>query len=346
MDISKIDNNFAERCDVTDKSDIRFYDADSSPFTVHGVFKENGFYRRMPEDVAKKISVGVYALHTNTAGGRVRFKTNSPYVAIRAEMNCVGKMPHFALAGSGGFDLYADNVYVNSFVPPYNVESGYDGCIELGNGTIREITINFPRYSNVKALYIGLKDGSLLDAPSPYRGEKPIVYYGSSITQGGCASRPGTTYPCIVSRRFSYDYINLGFSGNAKAEDEMIDYIKGLSMSVFVFDYDHNSPNEEHLNATHERMFLAIREKHPTLPVIFMSRPKHYLNESEEWRLKIIRKTYENALSRGDKNVYLLTGKELTALCGNEGTVDNCHPTDFGFASMAQAVISVLENIL
>ena len=126
----------------------------------------------------------------------------------------------------------------------------------------------------------------------------------------------------------------------------MIDYIKGLSMSVFVFDYDHNSPNEEHLNATHERMFLAIREKHPTLPVIFMSRPKHYLNESEEWRLKIIRKTYENALSRGDKNVYLLTGKELTALCGNEGTVDNCHPTDFGFASMAQAVISVLENIL
>ncbi|MBQ9744079.1 MAG: hypothetical protein IJW19_03045 [Clostridia bacterium] len=345
MDISKIDNNFAERRDISSKQDIHFYNVDSAPFTVYGVFKENGLYRRIPEGVAKKVSEGVYALHTNTAGGRVRFRTNSPYIAIRAEMNCIGKMSHFALAGSGGFDLYADNVYVNTFVPPYDVQSGYDGCIDIGNENMKEITVNFPRYSNVKTLYIGLKDTASAEPPSPYSVDTPIVFYGSSITQGGCASRPGTTYPCIVSRYFNCDYVNLGFSGNAKAEDEIINYIKGLQMSAFVLDYDHNAPNEEHLRATHERMFTQIRDAHPTLPILIMSRPKLYLNDFEKERLEIIRTTYNNAVAKGDKNVYLLTGAQLTSLCGNEGTVDNCHPTDFGFASMAQAVISVLKNI-
>ena len=86
----------------------------------------------------------------------------------------------------------------------------------------------------------------LKDAPE-YRIKKPVVYYGSSITQGGCASKPGSSYESILSRRFDCDYINLGFSGTAKGEDEIVDYIKGLEMSVFVMDYDHNAPTTEHL---------------------------------------------------------------------------------------------------
>lgn len=346
MDISKIDNNFAARCGVASKTDICFYDVESAPFKVYGVFKENGLYRRMPEDVAKKISDGVYALHTNTAGGRIRFRTDSPYVAIRVKMGSVGRMPHFALAGSGGFDLYADNVYVNTYVPPYDVKDECEDCIDLGDGGMRDITVNMPLYSGVREIYIGLKKGSNTDTPLPYSVEKPMVFYGSSITQGGCASRPGAAYTSVVPRYFNSDYVNLGFSGNARAEDEMIEYIKGLDMSVFFLDYDHNAPTEEHLKATHEKMFTAIRESHPLLPIVIMSRPKNMLNLCETERLEIITETYKNALSRGDKNVYLLTGGDLTALCGNEGTVDNCHPTDFGFASMAQAVISVLKKIL
>ncbi len=345
MDISKIDNNFSARCGVSSKADIRFYNVEEEPFKVYGVRKENGLFRRMPEDVAKKVSEGVYYLHTNTAGGRVRFRTDSPYIAIRAEMSCVGKMPHFALAGSAGFDLYTDNIYVNTYVPPYSMENGYEDCIDIGNGGMRDITVNFPLYSNVKELYIGLSESAKIEAPTPYSIDKPIVFYGSSITQGGCASRPGTSYESVVSRYFDCNYINLGFSGNARAEDEMIDYVKSLDMSVFVFDYDHNAPNEDHLRATHEKMFNAVRRMHPSLPIVIMSRPKNLLNKWETERLEIITQTYKNALSCGDKNVYLLTNKELTALCGNEGTVDNCHPTDFGFASMAQAVISVLKNI-
>lgn len=344
-DISKIDSNFAVKTKI-DKEDIKFYNIDESPFKVYGVFKENGKYRRMPETVAKSVSEGVYVLHTNTAGGRVRFVTDTPYIAIYAKMDGLGKMSHFALTGSIGFDLYVDNYYVKTFVPPFDIEDGYESIFEFGKKEKREITINLPLYSNVNELYIGLQEKSLLTEATPYENSKPIVYYGSSITQGGCASRPGMSYQSIVSRTFNYDYLNLGFSGNAKAEDEMIEYIKNLDMSAFVYDYDYNAPTVQHLEKTHEKMFKAIREKNPFLPVIMMSRPKQFLTEEEKMRRKIIETTYLNAVSAGDENVYFIDGEMLTELCKDSGTVDNCHPTDFGFVSMAKALTEVIHSII
>ena len=341
FDISKVDNNFEIETQI-DKKDIKFLKIDEAPFKIYGVFKEKGKYRRMPDNVARKVSEGVYLLHTNTAGGRVRFTTDSPYIAIHAKMDALGKMPHFALTGSIGFDLYVDNYYAKTFVPPFDIKDGYESIFEFETKERREITINFPLYSNVSELYIGLQETSFLAEAKPYKNTKPIVYYGSSITQGGCASRPGMAYQSIVSRNFDYDYINLGFSGNAKAEDEMIEYIKNLDMSIFVYDYDHNAPTVEHLAKTHEKMFKAIREKNPLMPVIIMSRPKHFLTEEEKTRRRIIKTTYLNAVAAGDKNVYFIDGEALTDLCKDSGTVDNCHPTDFGFASMAKALTEVI----
>lgn len=342
--ISRIDKNFAIKTNI-EKDDIRFYNVDDNPFKIYGIFREGGKYRRMPENVAKNVSEGVYILHSNTAGGRVKFITDSCYIAIFAKMDGLGKMPHFAFTGSIGFDLYADDCYIKTFVPSCDIEDGYESVIDLESNALREITINFPLYSNVKELYIGIQKSSVLKEATPYKNKKPIVYYGSSITQGGCASRPGMSYQSIISRRFNYDYINLGFSGNAKAEVEMIEYIKNLDMSLFVYDYDHNAPTVEHLVNTHEKMFKAIRNNNPELPIIIMSRPKYNLTNEEKQRLKIIKTTYKNAISSGDENVYLITGKMLTKLCKNEGTVDNCHPTDYGFVSMAKALGDFIEKI-
>ena len=346
--ISKIDKNFKIETKIA-KKDIEFFDIRQSPFKIYGVFFENGKFRRMPETVAKSVSDGVAWLHTNTAGGRVRFKTNSPYIAIHVKMANIGKMPHFALTGSAGFDLYVKDKkpsYIGSFIPPYDMTDGYESVIELGSRKNREIIINFPLYSDVCELYVGVSNKSTLEAPSSYKLEKPIVYYGSSITQGGCASRPGTSYQAFISHELDSDYINLGFSGNAKAENEIIEHVKGLDMSVFVYDYDHNAPTIEHLGATHEKMFKAIREAHPSLPIIMMSRPKYKLNKEEKARLDIIKTTYNNAISNGDKNVYLIEGRALMRLAKADGTVDNCHPTDLGFYSMASAIIPVLKKIL
>lgn len=162
----------------------------------------------MPESVAKNVTRGVDALHTNTAGGRVRFKTDSQYIAIHAEMDGLGKMPHFALTGAIGFDLYVNNKYEKTFVPPFDIKDGFESIVEFSNKELREITINFPLYSNVNDLYIGLQNDAIVKEASPYKNTKPIVYYGSSITQGGCASRPGMAYQSILSRRFNHDFVN------------------------------------------------------------------------------------------------------------------------------------------
>lgn len=130
----------------------------------------------------------------------------------------------------------------------------------------------------------------LKQAPK-YAVKKPVVYYGSSITQGACASRPGNCYESILSRRLDCDYINLGFSGSAKGEDAIVDYIIGLDMSVFVMDYDYNAPTPEHLEKTHSKMFKAIRAEHPTLPIIIMPRPKFYLNAGQKAMVDIVHNT-------------------------------------------------------
>ncbi|MBE6542165.1 MAG: hypothetical protein E7672_06940 [Ruminococcaceae bacterium] len=346
-DISEIDENF--KIEKTIERDGKtFYNVLYPPFKVHGVIHENGKFRRIPESVAKATSPGVYSLHANGAGGRVRFRTNSKSIAIIAKISNIGKMEHFAFTGSSGFDLYVNDVFYYIYVPYYAMTDTLESNIPILNfgkfDGVNDITINFPLYTDVDELYVGVENGSIVEEPTPYRVEAPVVYYGSSITQGGCASRPGTSYQSIISRRFDCDYINLGFSGNAKAEDPMIEHIKSLDMSMFVLDYDHNAPTVEHLANTHEKMFKAIRSAHPDMPIVMMSRPKARLNDEEIMRRSIIETTYNNALACGDKNVYFLDGAALTELCGNDGTVDNCHPTDFGFASMAKALGDLIEK--
>lgn len=349
MDISQIDSNFRIETGL-DKTDIKFYDVKNPPFEIDGVFYESGAFRRMPESVAKATNKGVADLHTNTAGGRIRFITDSPYVAISAKISSPGKMSHMAFTGSIGFDLYVkingEDVFVNTYTPPTDIIDKYEGIIEFGTAEEREITVNMPLYSNVNELYVGLSENAAVMPAKPYGVKKPVVYYGSSITQGGCASRPGMSYQAMISRALSCDYINLGFSGSARGEDTVARYIAGMDMSLFVYDYDHNAPSAEHLKKTHGRMFGIIREKNPTLPIILLSRPKFQLSEAEEQRFDIIKQTYDDAVRGGDKNVRLLSGRELMRLAKRDGTVDNCHPNDFGFASMAAALIPVIKEML
>lgn len=348
--IAEIDSNFKVETKMA-QEDLRFYDPQQAPFQIYGVYFEDGKFRRLPESVAKTVNPGVLRLHANTAGGRIRFQTDSPYVAIHTKMPSIGKMSHFALTGSAGFDLYGKEEgeqerYMGTFAPPFTITDGYESILRFPGTKMREITINMPLYSEVSQLYIGLQEGATVLPPKPYKAQKPIVYYGSSITQGGCASRPGNAYQNPIAWRLNIDYVNLGFSGNAKGEQTIANYIAGLNMSCFVYDYDHNAPTAEHLQATHEKMFLTIRKTYPDIPIVMMSRPRAHLNAEDQRRLEIITATYENAKARGDHNVYLLTGPELMHDAGCDGNVDGTHPTDYGFASMARVLGDLLEKIL
>lgn len=345
LDITKIDKNFAVESKIN-KPDVQFRSVLHAPFRIYGVTYDGNCFRRLPEAVAKSVSNRVHTLSAHTAGGRVRFVTDSPYVAIRAQMPIIGKMGHFAFSGSAGFDLYADGQYVKTFVPSVKITDGYESVIDLGEAKMRQITVHFPLYSAVSSLEIGLGQEAALEEAAPYRWEVPVVFYGSSITQGGCASRPGNCYTAILSRRLDFDHVNLGFSGSGKAEQAIADYIASLPMSLFVYDYDHNAPDLAHLEATHERMFQTIRKKNPQLPILILSRPKYLLTEAEKQRLAVIKRTWENAVKAGDKNVYFLEGPKLMAIAENEGTVDGTHPNDLGFYSMAKALEPMIADIL
>lgn len=344
--IEEIDTNLAVKTEIK-KENIVFLNANNRAFSLYGVFYENGMYRRMPEGVAKSVSEGVHFLHANTAGGRIRFKTDSPYIAINVKYGYITRLPHFSLTGTASFDIYVDEKYHGTFVPPKNIIDSYEGLLELGDRREREITLNFPLYSEVKELYIGLDGASFIQPPKKYTQEKPFVFYGSSITQGGCASRPGMAYPSLVCRRLNANHINLGFSGSARAEDEISEYISKLDMSIFVYDYDHNAPSFEHLAATHEKMFKKIREQNPDLPIVFMSvtsMPR--FRDNPEKRKEIIFATYQNAKATGDNNVYFIDGEEIRTAYDNEGAVEGVHPSDLGFYFIANAVQKVLENII
>ncbi len=349
-DISKVDKNF-----VVDKSfakdGLAYYNVLSKPFKVYGLMYEDDCFVRLPRKVAADVNEGVARLCFCTAGGRVRFRTNSKTVAIEAKMHEIGRMPHFALSGSAGFDLYDGTRYIKTYMPPYDLEDGYESTFTFEEDGMHDVHINFPTYSGVKSLHIGLEEGAVIEEANDYRYEKPVVYYGSSITQGGCVSRPGNTYQEVISRSLGCNYTNLGFSGSARAEKEIAEYIASLDMSVFVYDYDHNAPKVGYLEDTHEPMFKIIREKNPELPVIMVSRPdagaEPGMRMFTEKRKAVIQKTYYNAIQNGDTNVYFVDGSHFYDVFGGDsGSVDGCHPNDLGFMCMAKGIGEVLEKIL
>ncbi len=337
-----------------EEKNLAFYDVRQAPFQVYGLYDYRGqsSFKRMPDEVAKATNEGVAGLYLNTSGGRVRFSTNSPYVAIKAAMPSVTYFSHMSLTGTGGFDLYIDDAvgstYYNTFFPPFGMKEGYEAIIRFPDAAERQLTIHFPLYSNVDTLLVGVEPSASLGIGQPYRHQKPVLYYGSSITQGACASRPGNSYAAVISRRLGCDFINLGFSGSAKGEDVIAEYLSGLDVSVFVCDYDHNAPSVEHLEATHEKLFLRVREKSPRLPVVFVTKPDFDTNPAENiLRRDVVHRTYMNAVRRGDKRVWFVDGRSLFMGENRDAcTVDACHPNDLGMIRMAEIIGRAVSEAL
>lgn len=353
MKIGEIDRNLA----VASKLDIqglRYRNALEEPFDIYGLYrpKETGRYMRMPKEAAERVSQGVMDLNPHTAGGRIRFRTDSPYVAVRAKLAEKNCMSHIPLTGSHGLDLYLydgeEDVFQGTFVPPFDSPEDFESVVYARRKGMNEITIHLPLYSGVSELYIGLDENAKVEHGRGYRPVKPILYYGSSITQGGCASRPGNHYPAAIARETNVDFLCLGFSGSAKGEPEMAEYLAGLPASVFVCDYDHNAPDREHLENTHAALFGRYRESNPRTPVIFVSKPDIRLDNCEDARRRnVVYQTYMDALRAGDERVYFVDGYQLFAGSRRyDCTVDGCHPNDLGFARMAERIGEMVRHCL
>lgn len=361
FDIAQADYRLAEESPLAGK-ELTFYDVRKAPVNFYGLYDPLGEapFRRMPLDIAEGINRSIYNLSQQTSGGRIRFRTNSKTIALHVvQRNKTRFFPHMTAVGTSGFDLYriveGKQVFVNSFRPPNDREKPYDVSTQMRGEGVYEYVLNFPLYDWVTELYLGLEPGSVLEPGTAYTGaEKPVVFYGSSVTQGGCACRPGTFYAAILSRWLDVDYHCFGFSGSCKGEPEMADYLASLDPSVYVLCYDFNAPDPEHLRATHEPLFRKIRAAHPQTPIVLTSSfgvPSLQVEEPDEperdERRAIVRATYDNAVAAGDRKVWFVDNKDVfDAFGGNDCTVDGAHPNDLGFWIMANHLRPALEQAL
>ena len=341
-----------------DHDDTVWYPVREAPFRIYGLYSplDGKRFRRIPEEVAEATSKDVAYLNYNTAGGRVTFATDSPYIAVFAQMHDMVRMTHMPRTGSSGFDIYICDGMRQTYVstafpcPPGNGDNyTYAADSRTNIGRVKSFVMNFPLYDSVDELYIGVSpDAKICGAGEVYDGEPPMVFYGSSITQGGCVSRPGNAYEGFISRRLCRDFINLGFSGAGKAEPAIVGYMAGLRMSAFISDYDHNAPSPEYLEKTHYYMYETIRAKNPSLPYVMVSRPDfEYHPDDSVLRRAVIRASYERAVENGDRNVYFVDGETLFGTAERDAcTVDRTHPNDIGHYRMGQVIGDVLEKAL
>lgn len=334
------------------EKDVVFYDVRQMPFQIYGLCNPQINFHRMPDEVAERVSDAVALHNKSAAGGRIRFCTDSSYVAIRMKHAPYNYgAPGISRQGQIGVDMYVEkdgkDVYLGSFMPPVDMEEGYEGILHMHEQGMHQITLCMPYVKEIYDMQVGIKKGSVLEEHTPYKKEVPIVFYGSSITQGISASRPGNTYENFISRELDCNYVNLGFSGSAMGESEIAEYISGLSMSAFVMDYDHNAPDVMHLEKTHEPFFQIVREKNPNLPIILVTKPDAGLDEENLARRAVIQRTFLNARENGDEHVYFLNGYQLFPEHFHEDcTVDGCHPNDLGMFFMAEGIVKVLKELV
>ena len=329
---------------------IKFYKIPAAPFKVYGLcedIEKNGF-RRIPEDVARATSESVFNLSRHTSGGRVRFRTDSEKIVVKI-VSPFASMYHATPLMILGVDVYADHPYGSELmgVASPSGDNEFTANVTMPEGEY-DVTVNLPLYGAVDNLEIGICDGaSLKEHSKPYQNELPVVFYGSSITQGGCASRPGRAYQALISKKYNMNYTCLGFSGSACAEDAICEYMSGLKMSAFVSDYDHNAPTHEYLAATHHKLYLKIREKNPDIPYFMITRPDFYFDSDCIGRRDIIMKSYLEARRNGDKNVYFIDGSAFfNGEKAEECTLDRCHPNDEGFKKMANYIGDVIAKVM
>jgi hypothetical protein len=265
-------------------------------------------------------------------------------------------MPHMPATGVSGVDLYVKFDghwrWLGAGQPTQSPTNTATLVSDIPDGE-REYLLYLPLYNGVSAVEIGIpKDQFLAKPPArPADHEKPIVFYGTSITQGGCASRAGMVHTSILGRWFDRPVINLGFSGNGRMEPELADLLAELEPAVYVLDCLPNMQAKD-VKERVEPFVRTLRKSHPLTPII-LAEDRTYTNaylvksqrERNESSRAALREAYEHLVSDGVKHLYYLDGNSQL---GNdsEPTVDSSHPTDLGFMRMAEAFEPLLRPLL
>lgn len=331
---------------------------DASAFPVYGKVSDqtDSRYERLPSYLNGVTRDPVWYLGTNSAGLFVRFRSNSTSIHARWESMYNNTMPHMTDTGTKGLDLYAltDDGwrYVGSGRP---LGKKTEWTIIANMDPVeREYMLYLSLYDGVSSLEIGVDEGATLDQPavdSPKR-EKPIVMYGTSILQGGCANRPGMAHTNILGRRLDREVFNLGFSGQATLDMEIAELMASVEdPGVFVLDY---APNawDYLIDEKGEEFFRIIRDAHPDVPVIFIEDVifphtlfDNKIREEVTGKNQAQMRLFKKLKKAGERNIYYISAE---GMIGDDGdaTVDAIHFTDLGAMRYVEHVLPVIRKAL
>jgi hypothetical protein len=314
------------------------------------------FYDRLPAHAEGPVTASVWGLSHDSAGMCVRFTTTARAISARWTLRKPTlAMPHMAASGMSGLDLYVRSKggwrWLGAARPENSTNTLQSIVIGLPPGQ-RECLLYLPLYNGIEKLEIGVPFEAKLEPPTARpKGMKPVVFYGTSIVQGGCASRPGMAYPAILGRHLDRPTINLGFSGNAQSEPEVARLLAELDPAVYVLDPLPNMGPD--LVATRIPPFIAtLRAAHPRTPIVLIEHIEVANAPFQEMRSASyrksnanLRKIYKRLTKAGDRKLFYVRGDKLLGDDG-EGTVDSVHATDLGFLRMAAAIEPALKRAL
>lgn len=333
---------------------IKYIDASQFELIGKGFRETEGLYDRLPASLKGTTRPPVWSLSKNCSGLAIRFRTNSKTIAARWEVTGDVTMNHFAPSGIKGLDLYGLKngkwQFVNSARPAGKKTTAT--IISNMAGVDMEYMLYLPLYDGLVNLEIGVQADAVIERPkvnSP-RKEKPVAFYGTSITQGGCASRAGMSYPNILSRMLDRQIINLGFSGNGQLDLEVAEALANIDASCFVIDCLPNV-NIAQMNEKYARFVEIIREKHPDVPILMVETilfPHMYFDQSVyallQEKNQLLRKIYTDQKKKNDRHIYYQKAEKLIG-ADYEATVDGVHLTDLGFLRMAEGLYPGLHKL-
>lgn len=343
------------RADVLQEDSMRFHDAHE--FAVIGRYhKEKNFFR-FPARYQHTLRENVWNLGKHSAGISIRFRSDASTIMVRCTVLNDAGMSHMPATGVKGLDLYAHNgtswQYVRTGIPK-GKHNEYT-LMSKGDGAAREYLLNLPLYDGVESLEIGVNEGAEITAPVSrfLMDKKPVVYYGTSIAQGGCASRPGLAFTNILSRDLDRSFINFGFSGNGTIETSVGEAMCETDAALYVIDCNANTKSELIYDRT-ITLVQMLRKQRPRVPVLlvegFMNEsyffnPASGVNEEVLKKQQALSRAFETLKKSGVKDIYYQKGDNLIG-SDHEGTVDGIHPNDIGMMRIADALLPVIKKIL
>jgi len=312
-------------------------------------------FERLPAYLKNVCRPELWERGKSTAGLAIRFCTNSPDIALKWDLYQDNVVNHMAFTGIKGLDLYTlegnNWTFVNT-ARPAGKKNEFK-IISSMEKKKREFLLFLPLYDGINSLEIGIDSASFISNPEidlPVRNN-PIICYGTSILQGGCASRPGMAYTNILTRWLNREVINLGFSANGRLDYEIAELISRRAASVIILDFMPNVGIHEIEERT-EKFYRIIRDKQPDVPILFIENPeyprsKFNLNEQRSIREKneALNKVLNHLKQSGEKDIELISSSGMIGY-DNEATVDGAHFTDLGFMRYAEFSLSYITKYL